>query len=82
MKPATFVEIGKLYEDENGYWQTPLARALLVHRVTVWRYATGKTKIPDYVATAIKVLKKEKEKEDVGNKSSNEHSDQGERTNR
>lgn len=35
-------------------WQSPLAFHLGVNRTTVWRWATGRTKIPTSKAASIK----------------------------
>lgn len=37
-------------------WQSPLGRKLGKHRITVWRWGTGRTPIPDADAMTIKIM--------------------------
>jgi hypothetical protein len=54
MKARTLKSIGRrLYGND---WQSPLGRAVGVHRITVWRWATGASPIPDDKAAKIKAI--------------------------
>ena len=57
MTPQNLQRIGKRLFGHD--WQSPLARHLGKHRITVWRWATGRVAIPDSEARAIKLLEKD-----------------------
>lgn len=58
MTPVEFEKAGKKLFGKR--WKTPLAKALGLHVVTVWRYATGRETIPHMVALAVRGLRPRK----------------------
>lgn len=55
MSPKELSKIGRLLFGND--WQSPLARKLKVHRITVWRWLTKKQPIPEDAARKIAAMR-------------------------